>query len=79
MTDDVGTSANISVGDETLDLDVLTASLGSGAVDISKLRGSLNTVTYDPGFANTANTRSSIRCAGSTITTHRVKLCPRGA
>ncbi|NND02641.1 MAG: citrate synthase [Acidimicrobiia bacterium] len=48
------------MGDEGLDLDVLTASLGSSAVDITKLRGSLDTVTYDPGFANTASTRSSI-------------------
>lgn len=60
MTDTADSKARLTVDDQHLDFDVLTAELGSNAVDISALRSSLDTVTYDPGFANTANTRSSI-------------------
>ena len=60
MADSSGDQARISVGDRHLDLEVLQSTLGAGAVDISRLRSDLRTVAYDPGFANTASTRSSI-------------------
>ncbi|MCP3975631.1 MAG: citrate synthase [bacterium] len=54
------TTASITVGDSELDLEVLPATIGSPGVDVSKVRASLNAVTYDPGFANTAGTRSAV-------------------
>ena len=60
MTDASEIKASISLGEDSLDLDVLQATLGHPAMNISNLRGSMGAVTYDPGFANTASTRSSI-------------------
>lgn len=54
------TNAKITVGDSELELKTWPASIGSDAVDISKLLQTLGVVTYDPGFANTASTRTSI-------------------
>ncbi|HEX9855735.1 MAG TPA: citrate synthase [Acidimicrobiia bacterium] len=42
------------------DLPVVEASVGSDAIDISRLRSDTGLITYDPGFANTAETLSSI-------------------
>ena len=42
------------------DYDVLIPSVGNVGFDISRMRSELGLVTYDPGFANTASTRSSI-------------------
>ncbi len=53
-------AARLAFGHDSLELDVLEATLGQPALDITKLRDSLGVVAYDPGFANTANTRSSI-------------------
>jgi len=52
--------AQLSYDGAELDLEVLPARLGTPAIDISKLRASNGVVTYDPGFGNTASTRSSI-------------------
>jgi len=52
--------ASISFDGSELALDVLSSTLGVPAVDVSQLRSSLKAVTYDPGFGNTASTRSSI-------------------
>jgi len=53
-------TARLIFDESELDLDVIPATLGNPAVDISKLRASQSVVTYDPGFANTAGTRSAI-------------------
>ncbi len=61
MTDSSSpTNAKITVGDSELELPTWPASIGTPAVDISKLLQTLGVVTYDPGFANTASTRTSI-------------------
>ena len=52
------TNAKITVGDSELELNTWPASIGSPAIDISKLLQTLKVVTYDPGFANTASTRT---------------------
>ncbi|RPI23272.1 MAG: citrate synthase [Actinobacteria bacterium] len=52
--------ANLEVGQDVIELDILPATLGSPGIDISRLRSDVGHVTYDPGFANTAATRSSI-------------------
>ncbi len=57
MSDGNGT---LDIGDESIELPLLEATVGQPAIDISRLRSSLGHVTFDPGFANTAGTRSSI-------------------
>jgi citrate synthase len=42
------------------DYEALIPSVGNVGFDISRMRSDLGLVTYDPGFANTASTRSSI-------------------
>jgi citrate synthase len=56
MTD----KAKLEIGDEAFEFDILPASLGSHGIDITRLRSDANHVTFDPGFANTAGTRSTI-------------------
>lgn len=53
-------NAKLTIGDMSLDLPRLEATVGQSAVDITRLRAELGHVTYDPGFANTANAQSSI-------------------
>jgi len=65
------TTASISFDGSELELDVLPSTLGKPAVDISKLRSTLDVVTYDPGFANTAGTRSSITFVDGEVGTLR--------
>ena len=43
-----------------LELPVIEPTTGNAGLDIRKLRGTLGYVTFDPGFANTANTRSAL-------------------
>jgi citrate synthase len=50
----------ISYGDKTAELPVVRATVGSDAVDISKLQATLGLHTYDQGFVNTASTKSAI-------------------
>lgn len=52
--------ATLNIGDATLELDMLEATAGQPALDIRHLRDELKHVTFDPGFANTANARSEI-------------------
>ncbi|MBT8215099.1 MAG: citrate synthase [Acidimicrobiia bacterium] len=56
LTDQV----HIQAGDGSLDLDRIEATLGMDGVNVSKLRASLGVTAFDPGFANTAGTVSSI-------------------
>lgn len=53
-------NAKLTIGESSLDLAVLEATAGQSAVDITRMRAELGHVTYDPGFANTANAQSSI-------------------
>lgn len=50
----------LSYKDQSLELPVIESTLGSSAVDISKLQSGLGLHTYDQGFLNTASTKSSI-------------------
>ncbi|HHC08044.1 MAG TPA: citrate synthase [Actinobacteria bacterium] len=43
-----------------LELPVVEPTAGNAGLDIRRLRGELGYVTFDPGFANTAGTKSSI-------------------
>ncbi len=52
--------AVIRFGDEELTLPVYVGTEGEKGVDIARLRGSLGLVTVDRGFANTAESRSSV-------------------
>ena len=45
---------------EHRDYDVMDPTVGNIGFDISRMRADLGLVTYDPGFANTASTHSSI-------------------
>ncbi|MEA2003028.1 MAG: citrate synthase [Actinomycetota bacterium] len=53
-------AATLHLGDETIEFPAVSANVGNNGIDISKLRGEQGIVTYDPGFANTASTRSSL-------------------
>jgi citrate synthase len=60
---DVGAKLQITnpVGIESpLELPLVESHLGNPGLDISRLRAETGTVTFDPGFANTASTRSAI-------------------
>jgi citrate synthase len=52
--------ATLHLGEKSIDLPEVVANVGNSGIDISKLRAEQGVVTYDPGFANTASTRSSI-------------------
>lgn len=51
---------SISYGDITAEFPVVPAVDGHSAVDISKLTATTGLTTYDPGFVNTAATKSAI-------------------
>ena len=52
--------ATLQIGEDSLDLPGIKANVGNDGLNISKLRPTHGIVTYDPGFANTASTRSTI-------------------
>ncbi|MGZ5384553.1 MAG: citrate/2-methylcitrate synthase, partial [Acidimicrobiia bacterium] len=52
--------AVLRVGDQEYLLPVIVGTEGEIAVDINRLRGSSGLVTFDRGFANTAETQSAI-------------------
>ena len=52
--------AVLRVGDQEYQLPVIVGTEGEVAVDINHLRGTSGTVTFDRGFANTAETQSAI-------------------
>lgn len=53
-------SARLTVGEKTLDLPVEESTVGTEALNIAPLLKETGKVTYDPGFMNTANTKSAI-------------------
>ena len=57
MSDD---SATLNLEGEDYALTIVPATIGNTGVDISRLRADRGYVTYDPGFANTAGTKSAI-------------------
>ncbi|MDJ0663708.1 MAG: citrate synthase [Acidimicrobiia bacterium] len=65
--------ATLNLGDHTLDLSAVPARMGNHGVDIGSLRAQTRTVTYDPGFANTASAQSTITYIDGTAgkLTHR--------
>jgi citrate synthase len=53
-------TAQLIIGEERVELDMLEPTIGNDGVVIKSLRNDTGDVTYDPGFANTAGTRSKI-------------------
>jgi citrate synthase len=53
-------TAQLIIGDQQVELDMLEPTVGNDGVVIKSLRNDTGDVTYDPGFANTAGTRSAI-------------------
>jgi citrate synthase len=51
---------SVSYGDTTAEFDVVKSADGSSAIDISKLHAVTGLNTFDPGFVNTAATKSAI-------------------
>ena len=58
--DHATTSARLALGEKSLDLPVVPAVEGNSGIAIGPLRKETGQVTYDPGFMNTANAKSSI-------------------
>ena len=56
MTD----KAELRIGDQTLELDIIEGSEGERGIDTTKLRNQTGLITFDPGYANTGACRSSI-------------------
>jgi len=52
--------AKLSIHNETLDLDILSGTLGPQAIDVSSLLSKTNYLSYDPGFLSTAACESKI-------------------
>lgn len=50
----------IQFDDGPYDVDVISGTAGNEGIDVSRLRADKGIVTFDPGFANTAGTTSSI-------------------
>lgn len=53
-------NGTLSIGDASVELPRLEATVGQPAIDIGRIRAELGYVTFDLGFANTAGTRSAI-------------------
>ncbi|MGP9537635.1 citrate synthase [Brachybacterium sp. AOP43-C2-M15] len=53
-------SAQLSLGEQSLDLPIVPAVEGNSGIAIGPLRKETGEVTYDPGFMNTANAKSAI-------------------
>ena len=56
--DDAG--ATLHIADQTIELPLVSGKVGNNGYDISKLRGTTRSVTFDPGFANTASAKSAL-------------------
>lgn len=54
------TTARLTVDEHALDLPVVPAVEGNSGISIAPLRSTTGAVAYDPGFMNTANTKSEI-------------------
>jgi citrate synthase len=53
-------SAQVTVGDEQLELPIVEGTEEERGIDISRLRGATGFVTLDPGYVNTGSTTSDI-------------------
>ena len=53
-------TAELRIGDQTVQLPVITGSEGERAIDISRLRAETGCITLDPGYANTGSCQSAI-------------------
>ncbi|ATG55291.1 citrate (Si)-synthase [Brachybacterium ginsengisoli] len=58
--DHATTSAQLTLGEKSLDLPIVPAVEGNAGISIAPLRKETGEVTYDPGFMNTANAKSAI-------------------
>ncbi|MGO1946991.1 MAG: citrate synthase [Brachybacterium alimentarium] len=58
--DHANPSAQLTHGEKSLDLPMVPAVEGNSGISIAPLRKETGEVTYDPGFMNTANAKSSI-------------------
>ena len=57
MTDE---TAQLTIGDKQIDLPLIEPTIGNDGLVIKTLRSDTGDVTFDPGFGNTAGTRSAI-------------------
>ncbi|MGA0925139.1 MAG: citrate/2-methylcitrate synthase, partial [Lutimaribacter sp.] len=57
---DTTKSATLSIGGQTVELPVLSPSVGPDALDIRKLYAQAGVFTYDPGYTSTASCDSTI-------------------
>ena len=57
---DHATSAQLTLGEKSLDLPIVPSVEGNSGISIGPLRKETGEVTYDPGFMNTANAKSAI-------------------
>jgi len=57
MTDE---TAQLTIGDQQIDVPVIQPTIGNDGLVIKTLRNDTGDVTFDPGFGNTAGTRSAI-------------------
>ena len=53
-------TAQLRIGDQTIDLPIVEGSEGERGIDIGKLRATTGCITLDPGFANTGSCQSGI-------------------
>ncbi len=53
-------SAELRVGDQTINLPIIEGSEGERGLDISKLRSQTGLITLDPGYGNTGSCQSAI-------------------
>jgi citrate synthase len=54
------TNATLSTGDHSIDVPVLTGTVGPSVLDIRKLYAQSGQFTYDPGFTSTAACESAL-------------------
>ena len=53
-------TAELRLGDQTIELPIIVGSEGEHAIDISKLRAQTGYITLDPGYANSGSCQSAI-------------------
>ena len=52
--------ATISIGEKTVEMPVISGTLGQDVIDIRKLPAELNVFSFDPGYGETASCNSKI-------------------
>ncbi len=60
MAKDTNRSATLNIGSQTIELPILSPTVGPDVIDIRKLYAQADVFTYDPGFTSTASCDSSI-------------------